>query len=211
MKTKIYLVFFVTLFTLISKTGFGTVHTVISSGVITGYIFSLDSFAAVTGDTVVFSLSSFHTASEVSEATWLANGTLSNGGFSLPTGGGMMVLTQAKTYYYVCTNHGTSGMKGKITVTGATDINSPAASLKGLEIYPNPVTTSATKLTIKTNLQSATDNQIRIFNMLGHCLYIRENVPSIGSIDVADLLPGVYFVLVKSDEIVQERKLVISR
>src|ERR1051325_9336253 len=58
-----------------------------------------------------------HTAREVSESTWLADDTISNGGFDLPSGGGRAILTQLGTHYYVCVPHASISMKGRIVVT----------------------------------------------------------------------------------------------
>lgn len=54
------------------------------------------------GDTVVFQIAGNHNVVEVTEATWNANGNTSNGGFTLPFGGGTYVPNQVKTYYFVC-------------------------------------------------------------------------------------------------------------
>jgi|GEM_PF-2972667 len=88
-------------------------HTIINSG----FSFLPDSINIFSGDTVHFVLEAIHTAREVSEATWLINDTIANGGFDLPSGGGTVVLTQSGIHYYVCVSHASSGMKGRIIVT----------------------------------------------------------------------------------------------
>jgi plastocyanin len=80
-----------------------------------------DSFSPATvtikvGDTIAFALSGSHDAVEVSKATWDANRSTSNGGFSIPFGGGSHTFTQPGTYYYVCVAHVALGMKGMIIV-----------------------------------------------------------------------------------------------
>lgn len=87
-------------------------YTVVSSG----FTFSPATITVHAGDTIQFNLSSIHNAVEVSQATWNANGTTSNGGFSLPFGGGALVLVDTGTYYYVCQVHASMGMKGMIIV-----------------------------------------------------------------------------------------------
>jgi plastocyanin len=70
------------------------------------------------GDTVYFSLLKFHDAVEVSETTFDANDTTSNGGFRLPFGGGYVVMHDTGEFYYVCQPHvAEHGMKGEILVT----------------------------------------------------------------------------------------------
>lgn len=66
-------------------------------------------------DTVHFTGLGYHNATEVSEVTYLANGTTSNGGFAYGNDASH-VFTEAGTYYYVCTPHVGMGMKGIITV-----------------------------------------------------------------------------------------------
>jgi plastocyanin len=87
-------------------------HTIINSGL----TFTPESLAVNTGDKINFVLEIFHEAREVSEATWLANDTTSNGGFEVPDGGGSIILTQTGIHYYVCKHHVSLGMKGKIIV-----------------------------------------------------------------------------------------------
>jgi plastocyanin len=82
-----------------------------------GFAFSPDEITINAGDTVDFQIGGSHNVVEVSEGTWNADGTTSNGGFSLPFGGGMVTLDDPGTYYYVCQPHvGSFGMKGKIIV-----------------------------------------------------------------------------------------------
>ncbi len=85
-----------------------------------GSTFVPDSITITEGDTVNFlNLGGSHNAVEVSQATWNVNGNTSNGGFSVPFGGGMLTGLTAGVYYYVCTVHHASGMKGRIFVQPA--------------------------------------------------------------------------------------------
>ena len=81
-----------------------------------GFTFSPDNLSISAGDTVHFQLAGSHNIVEVSQATWNANGNTSNGGFSLGFGGGKVKLSTPGTYYYVCSPHSGSGMKGVIVV-----------------------------------------------------------------------------------------------
>lgn len=66
---------------------------------------------------ITFVVTSNHHPREVSEATWNANGTTSNGGFDFLAGTHTLTLTIPGTYYYVCVPHVASfGMKGRIIV-----------------------------------------------------------------------------------------------
>ena len=79
-----------------------------------GNNFTPDTITVTVNTPVSFNLTASHDAVEVDMATWLANGTASNGGFTLPLGGGVFTPTNAQTYYYVCTPHAGMGMKGVI-------------------------------------------------------------------------------------------------
>lgn len=87
-------------------------HTVVDAG----FSFSPATLTINLGDTVVFSISPAHNVVEVTQTTWNNNGNTSNGGFTLPFGGGTLVIGIVGTYYYVCSPHAAMGMKGQITV-----------------------------------------------------------------------------------------------
>jgi plastocyanin len=113
-----------------------TKHIVMSSG----FNFVPADLNVTVGDTIVFDIGGSHNAVEVSQATYDARGTASNGGFSVPFGGGEVVITEAKTYYYVCTPHVALDMVGTIVATEAErelDPNTFVADLSGSnEVLP---------------------------------------------------------------------------
>ena len=82
-----------------------------------GNTFTPDTLTVTVGTSISFTLGSSHNAVEVDQATWLANGNTSNGGFSTPYGGGTFTPSVAQTYYYVCAPHASGGMKGVIIAT----------------------------------------------------------------------------------------------
>lgn len=87
-------------------------HTVVDAG----FSFSPATLTINLGDTVVFAISPAHNVVEVTQTTWNSNGNTSNGGFTLPFGGGTLVIGAVGTYYYVCSPHASMGMKGQISV-----------------------------------------------------------------------------------------------
>ena len=89
-------------------TSFSKTHTITNSG----FTFSPSTLTVNVGDTVNFVLENIHNARQVDQSTWDANGNTSNGGFDTPDGGGMVVLNQVGTVYYVCKYHASLGMKG---------------------------------------------------------------------------------------------------
>lgn len=98
----------------ISLTDDGVANTFVVST--SGLAFSPSVITIYKGDTVQFQISSIHNAVEVSKAVYNANGITSNGGFSTPFGGGKVAFKTSGTFYYVCTNHVSSGMKGIVNV-----------------------------------------------------------------------------------------------
>lgn len=80
-----------------------------------GTTFDPDSLTISILDTVFFTGLGYHDVTEVDEATYLANGTTSNGGFTYLSDT-FHVFTEPGTYYYVCAPHASMGMKGMITV-----------------------------------------------------------------------------------------------
>ncbi len=91
------------------------------------------------GDTVKFVLGEFHNVREVSQTSWNANDTISNGGFSTGFGGGTFVATTSGTFYYVCVPHASFGMKGTLIVTPASNIDISLASQFSVKVAPQPV------------------------------------------------------------------------
>ena len=133
MKSINALILFVVSFALSSTAQ--TIHTITNSG----FTYSPDSVNANVGDQVTFNTDfSMHPLHEVSSATWAANGsTQLAGGFSATTGStATFTMTQAGTRYYVCANHVSLGMKGRIFVSNPNGIES-IPSVAAL-LYPNP-------------------------------------------------------------------------
>ncbi|MDG1348620.1 MAG: lamin tail domain-containing protein, partial [Flavobacteriales bacterium] len=92
-----------------------------------GMAFSPDTIFCDVGDTINFSLGGYHNAVEVDQATFLASGNVSNGGFNFGYGAtGMFIPTNPQTYYYVCQPHASGGMVGviiasSVPIAGCTD------------------------------------------------------------------------------------------
>jgi plastocyanin len=138
-----------------------------------GFTFSPDSFTITAGDTVVFSISSMHNVVEVSHETWTANGSSPlAGGFSLPFGGGSLVITGIGTHYFVCRPHASLGMKGAITVAGTPLSTAQVLPATGALViqssYPNPhFTANAASNTIAFSSNNSGPARLSLFNALG--------------------------------------------
>ncbi len=150
------------LFLCISLAGFSTTWSVVSSG----FTFSPDSITVQLGDSVHFALGGSHNAVEVSLATYNANGTTSNGGFNVAFGGGGVspsLLTMG-VHYYVCTNHASMGMKGRIYVINTVGIPSVDYMKSTFSLFPNP---SAGRLTVNFSVTGKSNVTIRVISVLG--------------------------------------------
>jgi plastocyanin len=162
------------------------------------------------GDIVHFNLTAPHDVTQVSQATWNANGiTPLAGGFSFPSGSGDYTATTPGTIYYVCTQHVASdGMKGTITVNAITAINDIQKNSGG-KIFPNPAKDFITYQT-KGN---STINEIRILDISGKTLKIIQK-PEISDdqikIDIGNLNQGIYFILVRSENGIESAKFLKS-
>ncbi len=109
---------------LLSTSVFCITTTVTASGT----SFSPSTFTITYGDSVNFNLGGNHNATEVSLATWNANGTTPlGGGFATATGGGIVtpVTLTVGTHYFVCTPHASMGMKGTVVVQNCTIPTTP--------------------------------------------------------------------------------------
>ena len=120
-----------------------------------GMSFMPDTIICDVGDTINFVMGPSHNAVEVSQSTFIANGTTSNGGFNIGFGQtGTYIPTTVQNYYYVCQPHVAIGMKGVIIanalpIYGCTD--STACNYDSLAtiddsscVYPTSTTTTIT-------------------------------------------------------------------
>ena len=119
-----------------------TTHVVSNSGL----NFVPANLTITAGDTVDWQISSSHNVREVSQATYNANGTASNGGFQLGSGGGKQAFPNPGTFYYVCTPHASSGMKGIVTVNSA-NAETFVAQLRGIQEVPAATTLGTGEIT----------------------------------------------------------------
>jgi plastocyanin len=182
-----------------------TVHLI----TISGTTFTPATVTASVGDTVAWALTGVHTATEVSSATWAANGNTPfaggpGGGFNYNqsntlAGTSWIKITSTSTIYFVCSPHAAMSMKGQINVSGTTGINEQAKELSFL-VYPNPATNY-----INVNVSGSDDNTatIEVINLLGSKVIDlggkQTLVNGVKRIDVSALPKGVYFVNIVAD------------
>lgn len=159
------------------------------------------------GTTITFTVTGNHHAREVTQATWNANGTTSNGGFDLLVGTHTLTLTIPGTYYYVCVPHVSMGMKGQIIVEASTGLSEEnMASAAGM--FPNPANTSVRI----TGGALAPGGTIRVFDLDGKNV-LEADPASAKTIDVSALGMGTYVVMVNdaTGAAILRERLVIAR
>lgn len=174
---------------------------------ISGLNFVPFNLAISVGDRVVFNGSSNHPIAEVSEDTWNANSnTPLSGGFSFSSGSGNEVFNTIGTYYYICENHYSTGMKGKITVSALTSVNDIADH--EFNIFPNPLNDDILTISLNTNPKSLLE--ITIFDITGTSKVFKSTIPDKNQVilDCSDLLSGIYIVQINLDNKISSTKLV---
>jgi plastocyanin len=168
------------------STGSATIHTITSVGL----SFNPVTTTITAGDTVVFSVDLIHVPIEVSQATWNANGnTQLPGGFSLPAGGGQIVLTTTGTHYYVCFPHAVFGMKGTIVVNPLVVLPGTLTVSCEADQDGNPSTTGD---------RGAKNWGLQIYRNFVSPLTLVASVPSGSSLTIDTLAAGAY-VAVEDD------------
>lgn len=175
-------------------------HTITNSGL----TFSPSEITIARGDVVKWSIGSNHNVVEVSKASWDANGNSSNGGFSLPFGGGEATFNTAGIFYYVCEPHASGGMKAIIiveeTVTDIRDVLKE--SFPVLKLYPNPV---RDKLTLDFQVGEYSNVSIELYDITGRRLQslVSETFSAgkyTSTVHLRNLQAGKYIVYFKANE-----------
>ena len=152
------------------------------------------------GDKVNFPASSFHPFTEVSKATWDVNGTSpKTGAFAVEVKQNFtQTFDKAGEYFYVCTNHGGGGMKGKITVNVPLGIINSSASSSDFKIFPNPSEESTTLIFKEgTQVQSISlvnSQGIEVFSNQVNS-FIQEY-----TLNTSNLETGFYQVIISSSD-----------
>jgi plastocyanin len=172
-----------------------------------GLTFNPATVNAKVGDQVTFNVSSMHPVLQVSEATYLVNGnTALPGGFSYPSGSGTFNCSQAGTYYYICKNHISSGMKGKIIVSAATGISN-SVSTSDFDMFPNP---ASDYIYLKRIGTTALVSAI-VYDVSGKAILkcqIQNTSGNQSSVYVNELRKGLYFISVTYPDVTYTRKFI---
>jgi predicted outer membrane repeat protein len=95
-----------------------------------------------------------------------------------------------------------SGITGMLVITitnQGTTVWESAATTKIINIYPNPATTDI------LYLQNVTNADVEIYSITGQMVIARSKV---SDVNIQELKPGIYFVKINADGIIQTRKLI---
>jgi len=173
-----------------------------------GFTFNPALLEVLEGDQITFNVGSMHPVLQVSESTYNANGkTALSGGFSFPSGSGTFTANTSGTIFYVCTNHVSSGMKGKIIVSSTTSISKYKNNNEGFDIYPNPAIESLNIL----NYQNTEPLTVTVSDISGKTVLFKgEQFSSEDKflLNISDLNKGIYFISLKFPNKTFTRKLV---
>lgn len=180
---------------------------------ISGYTYSPNFLVADIGDSVTITASTTHPAVQVDMGTWYADGTTPiNGGWLVQTSTFTFVPLKVDTIYFVCQNHVSLGMKGKIAVVNPNSIYDGQSAQSDFSIYPNPL---SSKGVISFNNKESGSLTIRIFDNLGREIrtILAENISDTNSFsfDVSDMDNGVYFVIFTINEKDYYQKMIVFR
>ncbi len=176
---------------LLSINVIATNYTIINSGV----TFSPAAIDINLGDTVEFSIASIHNVIEVSQPTWESNGnTPLMGGFTLPYGGGELIIATAGIHYYVCGPHASMGMKGIINVMDNIGISKIKANNNfDIRLFPVPLNNF---LNVVFTLPENIPDKIQLVDITGRIVYSEDYHSIAGensiSINFSALKPGYY-------------------
>lgn len=155
-----------------------------------GFSFSPALLTVQAGTDITVTIGGQHTMTEVSEATWNANGNTSNGGFNFGPGTNTLNLTIPGTYYYVCSPHANMGMKGRIVVESSTGLAEQTFD-RSFTLYPNP---ASDELVLSTTL--APGAELVLIDMQGREA-LRWTVQGNDRIDITQLSVGSYTAVLR--------------
>jgi plastocyanin len=155
-----------------------------------GFTFSPALLTVQAGTDITLTIGGQHTMTEVSEATWNANGNTSNGGFNFGPGTNTLNLTIPGTYYYVCSPHANMGMKGRIVVEASTGLAEQSFD-RSFTLYPNP---ASDELLLSTTL--APGAELVLIDMQGREA-LRWTVQGNDRINITQLSAGSYTAVLR--------------
>lgn len=149
------------------------------------------------GDNITINASSVHPTTEVSQATWEANGTAALvGGFGTNTASFTFTVEEVGIIYYVCDNHIASGMKGLINVLDPVGIPELVNS-DGFTLNSNPLVAGLLGYTLED--EALIGSQLEMYDLSGKLVF-QERLVSASSTLQTDLNVGVYLLVLRRND-----------
>lgn len=185
---------------------------------IVGLTYSPADVTVNVGDVVNINAAALHPTTQVSAATWAANGTLPIAGAMFVSETSQIIINitagmAGTTIYYVCENHVSSNsMKGKINVNVSTGVEENSKREFNFTVYPNPVkSNSVLNLSLKKN-----DNvSLTIYSVDGKSVtnYLQQRMNA-GEytlpFDAAKLESGIYMMQLKTSQGVLRKQILVT-
>jgi plastocyanin len=184
---------------------------------IVGFSYSPSVVNAAVGDTVNINTGFSHPTTHVSQATWNANGTTPIAGalFTSQTTSIRIILNNTNTIYYVCDNHVlSSGMKGQINVSPATNVDEPNTKSFGFKVFPNPIQHHST---LHLTLKKPDNISLKIYDAVGKLVYTVADNKALTQgehdfyIMAAWFRKGAYIAMLQTSEGLLRRRFVVDR
>jgi len=152
-----------------------------------------------------------HTFTQVTQATWNANGTTVlpggyNFGVGTPNPGIDFTITPLSAVWYVCQNHVSMGMKGTINVTGTSGIEEPMAQ-ESITLAPNPASASVSIIA-----PGGVALMVSFYDAVGRN-FMSTELNGDRTIDTHGFCAGIYFAEIRNLQgiLLSRQRLVITR
>ncbi len=206
---KIYTILLLTMATVCVKATSYTITTV-------GTTYSPNTLTVTVGDVVTIAASGTHPLAEVSQTTWMANGTTTlSSGFGNKSSNYTFTITSTTSIYYVCVNHVASmQMKGQITVASSTSINEQNNAIGTISLFPNP---AKDRFSVKFNSTESGIVSAKLYSVCGQEIeaIISDKDFTVGANMLnfelqKNISSGVYFIQLDFNSKKIVRKLIID-
>jgi plastocyanin len=148
------------------------------------------------GDNITINASAVHPTTQVSQATWEANGTTPlPGGFGTNTASFTFTVEDLATIYYVCDNHIANGMKGLINVlpVGISELTEPNA----FSLINNPLIGG--ELAFSLEDESFIGSMLELYDVSGKMVFQERLLSTSGSL-ITRLNSGMYLMVLRRND-----------
>lgn len=190
---KLHLLSSLAMFLFLTVSSMATDHVISTSGL----TYAPAELTVNVGDNITINASSVHPTTEVSQATWEANGTAALvGGFGTNTASFTFTVEEVGIIYYVCDDHIASGMKGLINVLDPVGIPELVNS-DGFTLNSNPLVAGLLSYTLVD--KELIGSQVEIIDLSGKLVF-QERLISSSAAFQTNLKVGVYLLVIRRND-----------